>query len=84
MLFSVLLWRGIRIALGAPDLYGSFVAIGVISMIAIQVMINIGVVTGLIPVTGITLPFLSYGGSSLTLMLMAVGVLLNVSRYSRY
>ncbi|MFN2746123.1 MULTISPECIES: stage V sporulation protein E [Bacillus] len=84
LLFSVLLWRGIRIALGAPDLYGSFVAVGVISMIAIQVMINIGVVTGLIPVTGITLPFLSYGGSSLTLMLMAVGVLLNVSRYSRY
>ena len=84
LLFSILLWRGVRIALGAPDLYGSFVAIGIISMIAIQVMINIGVVTGLIPVTGITLPFLSYGGSSLTLMLAAVGVLLNVSRYSRY
>ncbi|NPC92473.1 stage V sporulation protein E [Bacillus sp. WMMC1349] len=84
LLFCVLLWRGVRIALGAPDLYGSFIAVGVISMIAIQVMINIGVVTGLIPVTGITLPFLSYGGSSLTLMLMAVGVLLNVSRYSRY
>ncbi|QMT26228.1 stage V sporulation protein E [Bacillus velezensis] len=84
LLFSILLWRGVRISLGAPDLYGSFVAIGIISMIAIQVMINIGVVTGLIPVTGITLPFLSYGGSSLTLMLAAVGVLLNVSRYSRY
>ncbi|WP_407638493.1 stage V sporulation protein E [Bacillus alveayuensis] len=84
LLFSLLLWRGVRIALGAPDLYGSFLAIGIISMIAIQVMINIGVVTGLMPVTGITLPFLSYGGSSLTLMLMAVGVLLNISRYSRY
>lgn len=84
LLFSLLLWRGIRIALGAPDLYGSLVAVGIIAMVAIQVMINIGVVTGLMPVTGITLPFLSYGGSSLTLMLMAVGVLLNISRYSRY
>lgn len=84
LLFSLLLWRGVRIALGAPDLYGSFLAIGIISMVAIQVMINVGVVTGLMPVTGITLPFLSYGGSSLTLMLMAIGVLLNISRYSRY
>lgn len=84
LLFSLLLWRGIRIALGAPDLYGSLVAVGIIAMVAIQVMINIGVVTGLMPVTGITLPFLSYGGSSLTLMLMAIGVLLNISRYARY
>nr|WP_269448495.1 stage V sporulation protein E [Metabacillus kandeliae] len=84
LLFSLLLWRGIKIALGAPDLYGSFLALGIISMVAIQVMINVGVVTGLMPVTGITLPFLSYGGSSLTLMLMAVGVLLNISRYSKY
>jgi len=84
LLFSLLLWRGIRIALGAPDLYGSFLAVGIIAMVAIQVMINIGVVTGLMPVTGITLPFLSYGGSSLTLMLLAIGVLLNISRYSRY
>ncbi len=84
LLFALLLWRGVRIALGAPDLFGSFLAIGIISMIAIQVIINIGVVTGLMPVTGITLPFLSYGGSSLTLMLMAVGVILNISRYARY
>ncbi|WP_261133906.1 stage V sporulation protein E [Bacillus sp. Marseille-Q3570] len=84
LLFGLLLWRGVRIALGAPDLFGSLLAIGIIGMIAIQVMINIGVVTGLMPVTGITLPFLSYGGSSLTLMLMALGVLLNISRYARY
>jgi cell division protein FtsW len=83
LLFSLVLWRGIRIALGAPDLFGSFLAVGIVSMIAIQVMINVGVVTGMMPVTGITLPFLSYGGSSLTLMLLAVGVLLNISRYSR-
>ncbi|RHW36498.1 stage V sporulation protein E [Neobacillus notoginsengisoli] len=84
ILFALLLWRGIRIALGAPDLYGSFLAVGIVAMIAVQVMINIGVVTGLMPVTGITLPFLSYGGSSLTLMLMAIGVLLNISRYVKY
>lgn len=84
LLFSLLLWRGIRVALGAPDSYGTFLAVGIVAMIAIQVMINVGVVTGLMPVTGITLPFLSYGGSSLTLMLMAVGVLLNISRHSRY
>ncbi len=83
LLFALLLWRGIRVSLGAPDLYGTFVSLGVVSMIAIQVMINVGVVTGLIPVTGITLPFLSYGGSSLTLMLLAVGVLLNISRYAK-
>ncbi|WP_425388528.1 stage V sporulation protein E [Bacillus solimangrovi] len=83
LLFGVLLWRGVRIALGAPDLFGAFMAVGIVSMIAIQVMINIGVVTGLMPVTGITLPFLSYGGSSLTLILMAVGILLNISRYAR-
>lgn len=82
LLFSLLLWRGIRVAIGAPDLFGCFLTVGIVAMIAIQVMINIGVVIGLIPVTGITLPFLSYGGSSLTLMLMAVGILLNVSKHS--
>lgn len=83
LLFALLLWRGIIIALGAPDLYGSLLAVGIIAMVAIQVIINIGVVTGLMPVTGITLPFLSYGGSSLTLMLMAIGVLLNISQHAK-
>ncbi|WP_407268067.1 stage V sporulation protein E [Radiobacillus sp. PE A8.2] len=83
LLFLLLLWRGIRIALGAPDTFGSLLGLGIVGMIALQVMINISVVIGLIPVTGITLPFLSYGGSSLTLTLCSVGVLLNVSRYAR-
>lgn len=83
ILFSILLWRGIKVALGAPDLFGSFLAVGFVAMVAIQVMINIGVVIGLMPVTGITLPLLSYGGSSLTLMLISIGILLNISRFSR-
>lgn len=83
-LFALLLWRGIKTAMSAPDLYGTFLAVGIVAMIAVQVMINIGVVTGLMPVTGITLPFLSYGGSSLTLILMAVGVLLNISKHSKF
>lgn len=84
LLFCLLLWRGIRIAMSAPDLYSSLLAIGIVGMIAIQVMINIAVVTGVIPVTGITLPFLSYGGSSLTLTLISVGILLNISKHARY
>ncbi len=83
-LFCIMLWRGISIASGAPDTFGSYLAIGIIGMLVIQVVINIGVVTGLMPVTGITLPFLSYGGSSLTLMLCSVGILLNISRFARY
>jgi len=83
LLFLILLWRGFRIAITAPDLFGSFLAVGIVGMIAIQVVINIGVVTGMFPVTGITLPFISSGGSSLTLTLTAVGILLNISRYSR-
>ena len=83
LLFALLLWRGMRVAITAPDLYGSLLAAGIVGMIAIQVVINIGVVTGMFPVTGITLPLLSYGGSSLTLMLFAIGILLNISRYAR-
>lgn len=66
-LFLLLFWRGIKVALEAPDSFGRFLALGIVSMLIIQAMINISVVIGLIPVTGITLPFLSYGGSSLTL-----------------
>jgi len=83
ILFIILFWRGIRVALEAPDSFGRFLALGIVSMLTVQVMINISVVIGLIPVTGITLPFLSYGGSSLTLTLCSVGILLNISRNAR-
>lgn len=83
LLFALLLWRGIKVSLEAPDLFGRLLGIGIVSMLAIQAMINISVVIGLIPVTGITLPFLSYGGSSLTLTLCSVGILLNISIYSK-
>lgn len=83
ILFAIIVWRGVRIAIGAPDLFTSLVATGITAMIMIQAVINIGVVSGAFPVTGITLPFLSYGGSSLTLSLVAVGILLNLSRLTR-
>jgi cell division protein FtsW len=83
ILFLLLLWRGLRIAITAPDTFGSLLATGIVGMIAIQVIINIGVVIGMFPVTGITLPLISAGGSSLTLMLTSIGILLNISRYAR-
>lgn len=82
-LFVLLFWRGVYVAMHAPDTFSCLVAAGIVTMVTIQVIINIGVVTGLFPVTGITLPFLSYGGSSLTLTLATVGVLLNISRYAK-
>lgn len=83
LLFFVLLWRGIKIALQSTDPFARYLALGIIAMLLIQAMINISVVIGLIPVTGITLPFLSYGGSSLTLTLCSVGILLNISIHSK-
>jgi cell division protein FtsW len=83
LLFAILIWRGMRTAITAPDSFGSLLAAGIVGIVAVQVIINIGVVIGMFPVTGITLPLISYGGSSLTLMLTAIGILLNISRYSR-
>lgn len=82
LLFVVLLARGLRIAMRAPDKFGSLLATGVLAWIALQLLINVGGVTHSIPLTGIPLPFISYGGSSLMALLTAVGVLLSVSRYA--
>jgi cell division protein FtsW len=79
-LFVVMGYQGIRIALGAPDTFGALLAAGITAWICIQGFINIGVVVALLPVTGITLPFVSAGGSSLAITLTAVGILLSVSR----
>ncbi|WP_104372712.1 putative lipid II flippase FtsW [Desulfocucumis palustris] len=81
LLFIMFIWRGFKIAITAPDSFGSLLAAGIVSGIGLQAIINLGVVTSTLPVTGITLPFLSFGGTSLVFTLMGVGVLLNISRY---
>ena len=79
--FCVLTWRGMRVALRAPDTFGSFLALGLTTMIALQAFINISVVLGLMPTKGIPLPFVSNGGSSLLINLVGMGILLNVSQH---
>jgi rod shape determining protein RodA len=78
VLFGVLIWRAFRIALLSKDPFGSYVAAGIGSMFAIQMFVNIGMTVGIMPITGIPLPFVSYGGSSLLANFLAVGLLLNV------
>jgi cell division protein FtsW len=80
VLFLGLAYSGIRVSLAAPDTFGALLAAGITAWLCIQAFINIGVVVALIPVTGITLPFISAGGSSLTISLAAVGILLSISR----
>ncbi|PIQ76977.1 putative lipid II flippase FtsW [Candidatus Peregrinibacteria bacterium CG10_big_fil_rev_8_21_14_0_10_49_24] len=81
-MFSVLIWRGYDIAKQAPDRFGFLVATGITTWIAFQAILNIAVNLALFPLTGITLPLISYGGSSLLANLMAIGILLNISTYS--
>jgi cell division protein FtsW len=82
LLFMFLIWRGYKTALTAPDLFGKFLATGLTTLIALQFLINIAVVTASMPVTGMPLPFISYGGSSLIITMSQVGILLNISRYT--
>lgn len=80
LFFLLFLWRGLIIALRCPDVYGTVVAVGIIGLMAIQAVINIGGVIGAMPVTGVTLPFISYGGSSMLVTLASMGILLSISR----
>ncbi len=77
-LFALLLWRAIRIASLSKDAFGTYLATGVASMFAIQIFVNIGMVIGIMPITGIPLPFLSYGGTAMLVNFLAIGILLNV------
>ena len=82
-LFSLLVFRGYVIALRAPDVYSRLVAFGIITKMAIQVLLNVAVVTNTIPNTGISLPFFSYGGSSLIMIFFEMGILISISRFSK-
>ena len=84
LLFLLLLWRLFVIAVNAPDLFGSLIAVGVMTHIAVQVIINVAVVTNTMPSTGIPLPFISYGGSSLVALLFEMGIALGVSNQIEY
>jgi cell division protein FtsW len=81
LLFVILMVRGYWVARRAPDDFGTLVATGITTWIAVQAMLNIGGVTRVVPLTGVPLPFLSYGGSALAAVMLAMGVLLNISRY---
>lgn len=80
-LFVTFIFLGMRVALRCPDRYGCLLAAGITCMIGVQAFINIGVVTGILPTTGLPLPFFSAGGTSISILMAAVGILLNISRY---
>src|SRR5260221_9061023 len=80
--FCVIAWRGLRTAVRAPDRFGAFLALGLTAMIVVQAFFNISVVLGLLPTKGIPLPFVSFGGSSLLMSMIGMGILLNVSQHA--
>jgi len=82
-LFGFFCYRGLKIALGAPDLFSRYLAVGCTLLIGMGAVLNMGVVMGILPTKGLALPFISYGGSSLVISLIAVGILLNISSYRR-
>jgi cell division protein FtsW len=82
LIYLILLWRFLRVAMKAPDIFGSMVVVGAIAHIGMQVFVNIGVVTNTIPNTGVPLPFISYGGSSVIFLLLEMGLVLSISRYT--
>lgn len=83
IIYILFIWRGIIVSLRCPDVFGTLFGIGVVSLIGIQALINLGGVTGSIPITGVPLPLISYGGSSLLISMASIGILLNISREGR-
>ena len=83
LLFLAFTWRGLTIALRVKDMFGRLLATGLTLMITVQALVNIAIALGMMPVTGITLPFISYGGTSLVISLASVGVLLNISKFAK-
>ena len=83
LLFLVFAYKGFKIAWQTADVFGKMLGVGITSWIVLQALINIGGITGTIPLTGIPLPFVSYGSSALALSLAGVGILLNISRYAK-
>jgi len=81
-LFAVLIWRGLRVGLHAPDAFGSYLALGLTLMLAVQTIVNLGVVMGALPTKGLPLPFISFGGSALLMTMFSTGILLNISQHS--
>ena len=81
-LFAILIWRGLRIGLRTPEPFGAYLALGITLLIATQTLVNLGVVTGLLPTKGLPLPFVSFGGSALLMTMLSTGVLLNISQHT--